>query len=162
MLNGPPASGKSTMAARYADDHPLTLNLDIDQIRALLGAWRSDPHVAGLLARGIALSAARTHLHAGHDVIIPQLVARPGFLDQLERLAAETAAEFHELVLLSDKETTLRRYAERGTPADSDPAELSEMYDRLLAFLPTRPAATVIPTRDGELDQTYRDLLAAL
>jgi len=37
LLNGPPAAGKSTLAQMYADEHPLTLNLDIDKIRSLLG-----------------------------------------------------------------------------------------------------------------------------
>ncbi|MFC9254152.1 hypothetical protein [Amycolatopsis thailandensis] len=58
VLNGPPACGKSTLARLYAEDHPLTLNLDIDRIRGLLGAWRDDAAKAGVLA----LSAARTHV----------------------------------------------------------------------------------------------------
>ena len=27
------------LARRYADDHPLTLDLDLDLVRALLGSW---------------------------------------------------------------------------------------------------------------------------
>jgi 2-phosphoglycerate kinase len=37
LLNGPPGIGKSTLAQRYVDDHPLALNLDIDSVRRLLG-----------------------------------------------------------------------------------------------------------------------------
>lgn len=40
LLNGPPAVGKSTLAARYADDHPGTLNLDIDLLHPLIGGQR--------------------------------------------------------------------------------------------------------------------------
>ena len=43
LLNGPRASGKSTLAARYVHDHPLALNLDIDVIRGLLGRWIDHP-----------------------------------------------------------------------------------------------------------------------
>ncbi|WP_410647284.1 hypothetical protein [Amycolatopsis sp. cmx-4-54] len=32
VLNGPPACGKSTLARRYAEEHPLTLNLDVDDV----------------------------------------------------------------------------------------------------------------------------------
>jgi predicted kinase len=71
LLNGPPACGKSTLAQRYADEHPLTLNLDVDRVRSLIGRWREDPPAAGLLARAIALAAARTHLASGHDVVVP-------------------------------------------------------------------------------------------
>ena len=62
LLNGPPASGKSTIARRYAAEHPLTLVIDIDQVRAAIGGWRDDPYAAGLLARAAALAAARVHL----------------------------------------------------------------------------------------------------
>jgi predicted kinase len=74
LLNGPPGCGKSTLARRYVEDHPLALNLDIDRIRDLLGRWPDHPHQAGLAARAIALAAARAHLRAGHDVMIPQYV----------------------------------------------------------------------------------------
>jgi hypothetical protein len=36
LLNGPPASGKSTIAQRFVNTHPLALNLDIDVVRGLL------------------------------------------------------------------------------------------------------------------------------
>ena len=64
LLNGPPGGGKSTLARMYAEAHPLTLDLDIDLVRDMLGQWRSDPHSAGLLARAAVLAAARVHLTA--------------------------------------------------------------------------------------------------
>ena len=79
LLNGPPGSGKSTLARRYADAHPPALALDVDHIRAMIGGWRATPGEAGLLARDLATAAARTHLTAGHDVVMPQLPASPGF-----------------------------------------------------------------------------------
>jgi predicted kinase len=160
----------------YVDEHPLALNLDIDRIRSLIGRWRDDPHAAGLLARAIALTAARTHLAAGHDVIIPQLLARPAFLEQTEQLACEAGADFHEIVLLDSKENALRRLAERSRAA-ADPAhteaqemidrsggaeELSAMYDRLMSLVATRPAAKIVPTSSGQIEQAYRDFLSSL
>jgi len=71
LLNGPPASGKSTLAARFVESHPLALNLEIDVVRHLLGGWADQPTEAGLLARKIAIGMARTALEAGRDVIIP-------------------------------------------------------------------------------------------
>ncbi|HEU5420892.1 MAG TPA: AAA family ATPase [Streptosporangiaceae bacterium] len=169
VLNGPPGCGKSTLAALYADGHPLVLNLDIDQVRASIGGWRDDRHNAGLLARSIALAAARVHLTAGHDVIIPQFLGRPEFLIQLEKLAGECAAGFAEVVLLDSRENVLGRFAGRA----ADPAqpriqhatgavELAEMYDRLLALLPSRPAAVIVPVAAGQVEQAYQDLLRAL
>ncbi|WP_233226010.1 AAA family ATPase [Amycolatopsis sp. CA-126428] len=99
LLNGPPGSGKSTLARRYAADHPPALALDVDRIRAMIGGRRASPGEAGLLARDIAAAAARTHLGAGHDVVVPQLVVRAGFPERLEALASECGASFHEVVL---------------------------------------------------------------
>ncbi|WBB79083.1 hypothetical protein O7606_23320 [Micromonospora sp. WMMD882] len=103
MLNGPPACGKSTLARRYVEDHPLALDLDVDRIRDLIGGWRDHAGPAGLLARAVALAAARADLPNGHDVIVPQLLTRPGFIEQAERVAYEVGADFHEIVLMDSR-----------------------------------------------------------
>lgn len=173
LLNGPPGSGKSTLARMYVEEHPLSLNLDIDHICSQLGRWRDDPQTAGLLARAVALAAARTHLTAGHDVVIPQFLGRLTFIEQVECLAHQADAEFHEIVLLDTKQNTLRRFAERSRTAahpahvqaqelldrSGGEAELSAMYDRLLQVVASRPTVKVIPTRTGRVEQSYRDLM---
>ncbi len=161
LLNGPSAGGKSTLARRYVDGHPLALDLDIDEVRAMLGNWREDQHNAGLLAREITLAAARTHLGSGHDVVIPQLLARPTFIERLESLADETGATFHEIVLLDSKPNMLRRFAQRpGHPHDgTSERDLSDSYDRLIALLPSRPNARIVPVEDGRPELTYQAVL---
>ncbi|MEV6905507.1 AAA family ATPase [Amycolatopsis sp. NPDC051071] len=171
VLNGPPACGKSTLARLYADDRPLTLNLD--RLRSLLGAWKDDPATAGVLAHGIALSAARTHLTAGYDVIVPQYLGSTDFLERLEVLADETSAEFHEVVLLDTLENVLRRFADRtrvaAEPAHVEvnemlggPEKLAAMYHRVVALAESRPQAKIVHTRAGEIQAAYQELLVAL
>ncbi len=176
VVNGPPGCGKSTLAQMYADEHFLALNLDIDRLRSSLGRWRDDPQAAGPLARAIALAAARTHLTAGHDVVIPQFLGRTEFLDQLEDLACETGAAFDHIVLMDSKDDALHRFAGRGLQSAGTAAaqahemaghrggiaELSVMYDRLMTVIAARPEAKVVPTASGQLNQAYRDLLEAL
>ncbi|ONI80540.1 hypothetical protein ALI22I_45475 [Saccharothrix sp. ALI-22-I] len=156
-LNGPPGCGKSTIARRYAEDHPPALALDVDRVRDLISG---DLRQAGLLARDIAIAAARTHLTSGHDVVVPQFLGRPEFLDRLRHLAADVGVTFHEIVLLDSKENALRRFAERGTIHET-PETLSIMYDNLMAIIATRHPV-VIPSREGDPDHTYQALLAVL
>jgi predicted kinase len=160
LLNGPPAAGKSTLASRYVHEHPLTLNLDIDRVRDLVGGWRENPSAAGILARGIALAAARAHLAAGHDVVVPQFLGRPDFIEQIEALAAEVGAVFVEVILVDTKENVLDRFAVRGEPI-TFPGDVAEMYDRLMAIIPSRPHAIRLPVAGG-VDRTYRSFLECL
>jgi predicted kinase len=176
IINGPPGCGKSTIAQRYADDHPLVLNLDVDKIRAMLGGWQRNRGAAGLAARSIALASARAHLTAGHDVLIPQFLGRLSFLEQAEQAAAEVGAGFREVVLMDTKANALRRFAERSAaaadPASRDaadhiaslggPAELARMYDQLLTVIAARPGTVVVQTASGAVDQAYQDFLHCL
>ncbi|MFK0243316.1 hypothetical protein ACIQUM_01355 [Amycolatopsis azurea] len=122
---------------------------------------------------GPPTSAARTHLLAGHDVIVPQFLGRAGYLERLEALAGETKAEFHEIVVLDTKDNVLLRFAERTRAAAEPehveahemlggPAQLAAMYDRLVELVATRPKAVVVHTRAGRIQQAYEGLLGQL
>jgi predicted kinase len=169
LLNGPPAVGKSTVARRYADDHPLTLVLEIDSIRALLGSWLDEWQRSGLAARQIALAMARTHLEAGHDVIVPQLLTRRNFVAELEAIATSAGATFHEVALLDRREIVLARLEERDEPrgAFSSRALMEKQgnapgdaYDAFVAALAERPGAAVI--HDPLSESGYESLLGLL
>jgi predicted kinase len=174
LLNGPPAVGKSTLASRYAEDHRFALVLDIDRVRRMLGRWREDPHNAGILSRAVAIAAAETHLSSGHDVVVPQLLARPEFIERLAATAAASEARFCEVYLLDDRDSLLRRFAERtrlaahpthveaGETLTNGEADLVAYYDRFTALMPTRPDAVTVESTPGDVEATYRRLLDAI
>lgn len=175
LLNGPPGMGKSTLARRYAADHPLAFCLDIDDVGRGIGHWRELPQESGTLARRMALAMAAEHLRGGHDVVVPQFLARAPFIEELERLAAAVDCPFDELVLMDTRENALTRFHARSADAalaahhrdalaltTGGDGELGEMYDRLVALVARRPRARIVPTSAGAPDAAYRAVLAEL
>ncbi len=168
LLNGPPASGKSTLAVRLVETRPLALNLDIDVIRGLLGAWIDLPVDAGLAARALAISMARTHLGAGLDVVVPQFLAQVGFIEELERLAVDCGVRFAEVALMLDRRTAVEAFNERSktpqTQSHVDARALVEragsedaigaMYDAFTQMLHLRPNALRVQVEVGDIDGT--------
>ena len=169
LLNGPPAVGKSMLARRYADEHPLTLVLEIDAVRALLGSWLEEWQRSGTIAREIALAMARTHLEGGHDVIVPQLLVRRPFVEMLQATAESAGASFHEFALLDSRDVVLARLAERVEPVDEFSSRAlmekqgnapGDAYDDFVAALAERPDASVID--DPLSEAAYTTLLRLL
>ena len=170
LVNGPPASGKSTLAVRLIESRPLALDLDIDVIRGLLGGWLDDPTAAGLAARALALQMARTHLLAGHDVFVPQFVGRVEFIEQLVALAADIGARFVEIALVIDRAEAIEAFQRRRSAPEGqshlDAAELLDrsdgtiggMYDRYAELIERRPAAHRVRVERGDVDGTVEQI----
>lgn len=166
VLNGPPAVGKSTMARRYADAHPLALRVDVDEVRDWLGAWRQAPQAAGLRARALATAMAADHLRSGHDVVIAQLYGGADHLVELEALAAETGAGYHEIVLMTDLASTLERFTRRGGPrleealtASGGLDSIATLHQRVETMAHSRPQATLVASTPGDVTATYEAMI---
>jgi predicted kinase len=176
LLNGPPASGKSTIAARLVAHRPLALNLDIDVIRALLGDWKARPADAGIAVRRLALAMALEHLNSGHDVVVPQFLARGEFIDQLAETTATAGARFVEVALILSRADAIGAFERRSTQPDTaghrDAAEaveraggrvvLAAMYDDFVTLLQSRPSALRVEVAIGDIDATVDTVEAAI
>ena len=115
LLNGPPGVGKSTLATRYAAEHPGTLRCDIDVLRTMIGGWEDDYERAGGLIRPAALGLIASYLRESGDVVLPQLIARASELAKFERAASDAGAGFIHVLLLAEPETCHERCEARGT-----------------------------------------------
>lgn len=172
-LNGPPGIGKSTVALRYVEDHLLALSLEQDVVRGLLGGWRTREDESGVLARELCLGMARIHLLAGHDVVVPQFIANPEYLDRLSDLAHEVHAQHVEFALLDDLSSAetrfhgrindpLRAEHQRVAAAFIEESDgFAHQYARLTRCLADRESIE-IHSVEGDPDDTYRAVLAHL
>ena len=159
LINGAPASGKTTLArawcARHAPELPLAL--DIDALRAMLGGWQDDLHAAGLAARDLAVAAISVHLASGRDVVVPQYLRRAEFIERLEATAASCGAVFVETALRIDATTAAERFEARAAGLGSGDihstleSEMPAVVADFERFMQSRPAVVRLPAGDGAL-----------
>ena len=176
LLNGPPASGKSTLAAAFVQRRPLALQLDVDVVRGLLGDWAARPADAGIAARRLATAMARVHLADGHDVIVPQFLARTPFIDELAGIAAEVGVRFVEVALMLGRADAVAAFERRSvlaeTPQHRDAAAavaeaggtsaLEAMYDTYVEMLEHRPNARIVEVFVDDIASTMAGVESAV
>lgn len=173
-FNGPPAIGKSTLAALWAERHPGTLNLDIDTLHRLVGGWRDEGGQTHAIVRPVALAMAATHLQGGRDVVLPQFLGRLTEIQKFERVALNNGGSFREVVLIADKAESIDRFERRQDLSEWDEHNralvarlggavfLAEMYDRLQEVLSSRPTAIFVRSVPGAIEETYAAIERAL
>ncbi|GAA1180160.1 hypothetical protein GCM10009674_17420 [Nesterenkonia xinjiangensis] len=148
LINGAPASGKSTLARLLAQDRAMTLVLDVDTIRGFLTDWQEAPTAAGLAARQLALAMCEIHVSAGHDVIVPQFLQRAPFIDELGAVARRGGARFQEVCLMSSAEQAAAQFAARSQSRDPN--------HQAAQMLQSGPGATAV----GGLHEAMCDMVS--
>ena len=174
-LNGPSRVGKSTLARRYADEHPGTLALDLDVLTGLIGGWKQDFSAALEMARGHGREMAVRHLRSGCDVILPQLVTvydddpDPAF----EEAARMTGATYVQVALVIDEREGLQRMRSKRTSTEVEAHVQAALEDaqsdlllrvraHLAEYLAQRPDAIRIDTTKLGEEASYACLLNTL
>jgi AAA domain len=170
-LNGPSRVGKTTLARRYADNHPGTLYLDVDVLVGQVDGWREDFSAAFLVARTHSLVLAKSHLHDGQDVVVPQLVTIFDHGNPFEAAATEVGAKYVEVALLVDIDEHIRRLREKKPASDVEARiqlnlETSDLVERirghLAEYLHGRPDTIQLDSTGLTIDQTYVRLMNLL
>ncbi|HVV25640.1 MAG TPA: AAA family ATPase [Candidatus Saccharimonadales bacterium] len=176
VLNGPLGSGKSTLAQKYAEGHPVTLNLDIDNVWSTISHWREQKEITGPLSKKLAVSMARIVLSEGHDVVVPQILQTEELANSFQTLADECNADYFEILLDVPKEESIKRFVARGK-AHGHPSgfraggiidtsgretKLAEMHDNMTAVASNRLHVIKLEPILNDVDATYSSLLQIL
>lgn len=176
LVNGAPASGKSTLARRYADEHPRADLVEVDTLRMTLPDWEQD-EATRLVARDLAGAAVVESLRSGRDVIMAQYFGRLGYIVLLDELAREHGATFVEVILTADAALALdrfrtrrramaerdERHPERDLPDADVEAFIGDAVDRLARLPTARPRSRIVSVELGASeDEMYRRLLDVL
>lgn len=171
-LNGAPGVGKSTIAERYAAEHPGVLNCDIDRLRTFIGGWEDDFLTTGNLIQPVALAMIRAHLDAGHDVVLPQMLASAERWTVFREVATHAGHRYVHILLQAPPGQSGARFYARGeddplhmvirTIVEGDGGRTTiDTQERVLADAAVARGAIVLDSSGG-VDATYARLVAAV
>lgn len=173
LLNGPLGIGKSTLAKYYAEQNPLSLAIDIDELRFTIGQFRERPEESSEMAFAMAVEIGRVALLRGHDVVVAQILRQASQFELFEELAEETNAKLTEVLLHTPKDQAMERFVKRGQanglPLGYKPdgligrngglARVEQMYDEMMELAEVRPQTQILESTEGEIEETYSKLL---
>lgn len=170
LINGPAGIGKSVIAKRYIDMHPLALIVNGDELVGAMGKWQDNEYDARQLSVELTKTMVDTHLSAGHDVVVPLLLMQPEEAVALEEIARTHGATFFECALTAPKEEAVDRmlrkgaWGEPGAPplTKADTPIIEYLYDKYAETLAKRPNTVKVASTENAIAATFDDMMTAL
>lgn len=161
--------GKTTIAKRYINEHPLVLNIEGDGIIVMLGQWITHEEQAREIVFALTKSMISIHLKSGRSVLLPYLLTKASHAEEFENIAKKHGAHFFEIQLFLNKEAAIGRLMERGTwGADEPPLAEKEMpvinqlYDTMVEEMAKRLNTINISVSKDDIDNTYKEFLKVI
>lgn len=170
MLYGFASSGKTTLAKKYIDEHPLSMVIEGDEIIGMMGQWRANEEEARKMVFEHTKSIVRNQLTAGHDVLLPYLLTDSTHIEAFEEIAKEYNASFLEIYIKIEKEEAVSRLLERGTwgeegspqLTESDLPEITDLYKTMEKAMNERKDVKTIISEVGDIFGTYQKFMTAI
>lgn len=170
VLNGFAGAGKTTIAQRYIEDHPMALAIEGDEMIIHMGQWTEYENDARKQVYELTKAMVATHLAAGYDVILPYLVMDARHMKAIEQIAKDSGAEFYEILLHNERDHAIERLMKRGTWGEAglppitanDRPQIEKDIAIMEAQLEKRPRFKTITVKEDAIDETYRQVLACI
>ena len=170
-LNGAPGVGKSVLARRWAEEHPGTLLLDVDELRTWVSGWADDFAATGATIRPVAIAMLTAYVGQGRSVVLPQLLAVPAELARFRDAAEAAGGRWVEVLVEADDVDA--RFAARDVDqphleavhrlvARAGPDHVRSYAERLRALAVEAGDTIRLPTTDGDVEGAYAALVAGV
>lgn len=170
LLYGFASSGKTTLAKKYIDEHPLSIAIEGDQIIGMMGQWRKNEEAAREIVFKHTQAIVRGHLSSGYDVLLPYLLTNPSHAAVFQIIATENESSFHEIYLDIQKEDAIARllargvWGEEGSPklTNDDLPEINNLYDTMVKAMSERIEVKRINSGPEDVLGTYQKFLQVI
>jgi predicted kinase len=161
ILNGSPATGKSTVAGELHRDLPMSLLADVDEWRKSINGWRENKEESLRLVYEITVAIVDTYLQSKNSVIVDKaILSGDRVINSLIETGKKYNAEIFEFILTAEKEVTLKRAEQRGFHENGllTPKRVVELWDIAQELIKKRSNAIVIDTSNLTPEEVYQKI----
>jgi predicted kinase len=167
LINGFMASGKTTIAKKYFDDHKMTFLIEADMLVDNISDWTSDKIETRHLTYALTKVMIQTYLRSGHDVVLPYFVTDANEIKSFESIAHKSGADFYEFFLNDVRSVAIDKLLSRGkwgmssSPAitEKDIPKIEKDFKDMQVAIKSRPDTVKIQLKGASPESTYRQLL---
>lgn len=170
MINGFAGVGKTTIAKKYIDNHPLSFYIEGDEMIVKIGQWATFEKEAREYIFELTQKIADTYLSFGKTVIIPYLLVNADHAEAFENIAEKHTVPFLEIFLSTNKLEAINRLMERGSWGEpglppiieKDLPIIQRDYDIMTRETAKRTKTKEIYPVKNDVEKTYKLFLEAI
>src|ERR1044071_7309155 len=113
LINGFNASGKTTVAKKYIQEHSMAMCIEVDELVDNIGDWTNHRDEVQKLTFELVTAKIRAYLPSGHDVVLPYIVTIANEIREFEAIAREYNVDYYEFFLHNDKDSAIAKLLKR-------------------------------------------------
>jgi chloramphenicol 3-O-phosphotransferase len=140
VLGGPPAAGKTTVAALIADRWNPSVHLGGDAFwetfirRGYLKPWRPESREQNSTVIRVVMAAAAEYAGGGYSVVVDATVG-PWFLELVADVFSDRGVDWHYAILLPTHASVVERNGSRSPGEGVEEEVLEKMYAEFTSHL---------------------------